>query len=295
MRSSLRRQQGLALLFALLIVVIATTISVSLSFDGKYLIRKTSHIQLQDRAGLYALGLEDWARVILKRDRDDNEIDHLSEDWATVIPGLPIEGGFLSGYLEDEQGKFNINSLLGDELAVKRFELLCNNLGVEPVFLAALQDWMDDDGEVRFPGGIEELYNDYRVANRPLTDISELLLVKDVTQEIYDILKPHVTALPADARMNLNTMSETVFASLGEDADADLFIEERDSDAFESVESFVERMQFPIETKGLSVDTEYFRAHGSVVQGNQTYQLTSLIQRQDSGDTRVINRTLGQF
>ncbi len=295
MRYSPKRQQGLALLFALLVVVIATTISVSLSFDGKYLIRKTSHIQWQDRASLYALGLEDWARVILQRDRDDGEIDHLAEDWATVIPGLPIEGGLLSGYLEDEQGKFNLNSLVGDELAVKRFERLCDNLGIEPVFLAALQDWIDGDGEVRFPGGIEELYNDYRVANRPLADVSELLLVKDMTQDIFDILLPHVTALPAEARMNLNTMSDTVFASLGEAADTDLFLEERDRDAFESVESFVERMQFPIETNGLSVDTEYFRAHGTVIQGNQSYQLTSLIQRQDSGETRVINRTLGQF
>lgn len=295
MRCSPKRQQGLALLFALLIVVIATTISVSLSFDGKYLIRKTSHIQLQDRASLYALGLEDWARVILKRDRDDSEIDHLAEDWATVIPGLPIEGGLLSGYLEDEQGKFNINSLVGDELAVKRFERLCDNLGIEPVFLAALQDWIDGDNEVRFPGGIEELYNDYRVANRPLADISELLLIKDVTQEIYELLEPHVTALPADVRMNLNTMSETVFASLDETADADLFLEERDRDAFESVEGFIERMQLPVEAMGLSVETNYFRAHGTVVQGNQTYQMTTLIQRQDSGETRVINRSLGQF
>ena len=295
MRAGLKKQQGLALLFALLIVVIATTISVSLTFDGKYLIRKTSHIQLQDRAGQYALGLEDWARVILKRDRDDGEIDHLAEDWATVIPGLPIEGGFLSGYLEDEQGKFNINSLLDNEVALKRFEQLCDNLDLEPVFLSALLDWMDTDNEVRYPGGIEELHNGYRVANRPLTDISELMLVKDVTQEMYDKLAPHITALPADTTLNLNTMSEVVFAALGDNANTELFLEEREEEAFVSVESFIERMQFPVEEIGLSVDTAYFRAYGNVVQGNQSHQMTSLIERQDNGDTRVISRTLGQF
>ena len=51
----------------------------------------------------------------------------------------------------------------------------------------------------------------------------------------------------------------------------------------------------PVEIEGLSVDTRFFRAHGQVVQGEQTFNLASLIYRDKEGKTRVISRTLGQF
>ena len=77
---------------SMLIVVIATTIAVSIVHEEKFTIRKTSHIYLMDRANLYAVGLEDWARIYLREDREDSQIDSLDENWATGIPTLPIEG-----------------------------------------------------------------------------------------------------------------------------------------------------------------------------------------------------------
>ena len=293
--SSPRRQRGLALLMAMLIVVIATTISVSIIYEEKFTIRKTGHIHSMDRANLYAVGLEDWARIYLREDREESETDSLDEDWATGIPGLPIEGGYLSGYLEDEQAKFNVNSVIDSEIALNRFKRLCDNLGVDDRFVPALMDWIDEDFDVRYPDGMEENYESYRVANRPMADISELMLVQHVTPEIYDKLKPHITALPAATTLNVNTMSEVVFQSLDADGDASKFIEERESDAFDSVADFIERLQLPIEPEGLSVDTRFFRAHGQVVQGEQIFNLSSLVFRDTKGKTTVLNRTLGQF
>ena len=73
------------------------------------------------------------------------------------------------------------------------------------------------------------------------------------------------------------------------------FIKEREDDAYESVEEFIERLQLPIQLEGLSVDTKYFRAHGQVVQDEQVLNLTSMVYRDTKGKTMVINRTLGQF
>ena len=293
--SSPKRQRGVALLLSVLIVVIATAIAVEIVHEEKFTIRKTAHIQRMDHASLYAFGLEDWARVYLAEDREESEVDSLDEYWAKGIPGLPIEGGYLTGYMEDEQAKFNLNSLPGSEVAQQRFERLCDSLGVEKRFIPALMDWIDADFDIRYPDGMEEGYDTYRVANREMADISELLLVHQVTPEIYDKLKPHVTALPSTATMNVNTMSATVFESLGEGLDTSRFIEEREDDSYDSVDEFVERLQLPIETDGLSVDTRYFRAHGQVVQGEQIFNLTSLIYRDGEGRTRVLNRTLGQL
>ena len=290
-----RRQQGLALLIAVLIVVIATTVAVNIAYEEKFALRKTGHIQLMDRASLYAVGLEDWAQIYLREDKKESKTDSLDEYWATGIPGWPIEGGYLTGYMEDEQAKFNLNSVVGSETAVARLRRLCNNLDIEDRFIPALQDWIDQDFDIRYPDGMEEGYDTYRVSNREMTDISELLLVHHVTPEIYDRLKPHITALPITSTMNVNTMSADVFQLLADEVDVTRFLEEREDDPFASVDEFVERMQLPIEIEGLSVDTQYFRAHGQVVQGDRNYNLKSLIYRDNEGRTTVINRTLGQL
>ena len=288
-----KRQQGLALLLAMLVVVLVTTVAVSILHEEKYTIRKVSHIQLTDRARLYALGLEDWARLFLRQDSEDSEIDSLDEDWATAIPGLPIDGGYLAGYLEDEQSKFNLNSVVVSDLWVERFRRLCRRLEVDEVFIPALMDWIDDDFDVRYPDGMEENYPTYRVANREMVDISELLLVHNVTPEIYEKLLPYITALPSTATINVNTASEVVFRSLGEEGDSGQFIEEREEEAYSSVEDFIERLQLPLDPEGLSVDTAFFRAYGQVVQGEQSFSMSTLIYREDNGKTRVLNRNFG--
>ena len=288
-------QAGIALLSAILITLTATAIIVSISHEEAFSIRKTSRILLMDRARLYALGLEDWAQIFLQKDRKDTAIDHLGEDWAISIPGLPIEGGLLSGFIEDEQAKFNINNLLVSEEWVNRFKRLCNNLDIDTTFVAALLDWIDEDFEVRYPDGAEEHYDTYRVANRAMVDTSELLLVKHVTVEIFDSLKPYITALPTTTDINVNTISETVFLSLGENLSADSFIQERDKEEFSSIQNFIERLQIPLEESGLSVSTEYFHAYGLVSQGDLVFNLETLLHRAENGTTRVIKRTLGQL
>ena len=293
--SSPRRQGGLALLMAILVVIIATTIAVNIVHEEKFTIRKSTHVLLMDRAGLYAFGLEDWAQIYLREDREDSDIDSLDEYWATGIPGLPIEGGYLTGYLEDEQARFNINTLVGSEIAVTRFRRLCDNLGVDDSFIPALMDWIDVDFDIRYPDGMEENYETYRVANREIVDISELMLLDKVDQELFEKLKPHITALPTPTTLNVNTMSAEIFESLGENLDASQFIEERENDPYDSIEDFIERLQLPVNIEGLSADTHFFRAHGQVMQGEQVFNMTSLVYRDDKGKTVVIHRTLGQF
>ena len=128
-----------------------------------------------------------------------------------------------------------------------------------------------------------------------MVDISELMLVKHVTPEIYDSLKPYITALPDTTNVNVNTISETVFLSLGENLSAGSFNEERDKEEFSSIQNFVDRLQIPLDESGLSVTTNYFHAYGQVSQGDLLLNLDTLLRRDENGDTRVIKRTLGQL
>tara|TARA_B110000971_G_scaffold1227_1_gene1232 strand:+ start:8826 stop:9680 length:855 start_codon:yes stop_codon:yes gene_type:complete len=283
------------LLAAILVVMVASAIIVSITHAEAFSIRKTSRIQVLERANSYAFGLEDWARVLLIRDSKESDTDHLAENWAIGIPGLPIEGGFLSGFLEDEQAKFNINNLLRSEESVKRFQRLCDNLEVETTFIDPLLDWMDEDFDIRYPDGAEDQYETYRVANRPLSDISELMLIKNMTADMYQKLLPHITTLPAPTNINVNTLTDQVFLSLGEGLNLDQYLEEREKEDFKDIPSFIERLQLTIPPADLSVSTEYFYAHGTVVQGDQSVNFNTLIHRDSNDKTMILNRTLGRL
>ena len=132
-----------------------------------------------------------------------------------------------------------------------------------------------------------------------MSDVSELLLVKNVTHEMYNKLREHITALPTmDLKLNVNTMSGDIFKVLDDnlsDADTEKFLEERENNAFKDVNDFVTRMQKPIKEEGLSVSSEYFRAFGQVVQSDLEYNFETLIHRDNNGATKVINRSLGLF
>ncbi len=294
-RLSSSSQKGIVLLAAILVVMVASAIIVSITHAEAFSIRKTSRIQVLERANSYAFGLEDWARVLLIRDSKESDTDHLAENWAIGIPGLPIEGGFLSGFLEDEQAKFNINNLLRSEESVKRFQRLCDNLEVETTFIDPLLDWMDEDFDIRYPDGAEDQYETYRVANRPLSDISELMLIKNMTADMYQKLLPHITTLPAPTNINVNTLTDQVFLSLGEGLNLDQYLEEREKEDFKDIPSFIERLQLTIPPTDLSVSTEYFYAHGTVVQGDQSVNFNTLIHRDSNDKTMILNRTLGRL
>lgn len=109
--SGIPKQTGIALITVLLIVFLASIAATSLAALQQMAIRRTSILQHQQQARLYALGAEQWAILALGRDRQQNEIDHLGEAWASLPSILPIQEGNLSLRIRDLQGCFNLNNL----------------------------------------------------------------------------------------------------------------------------------------------------------------------------------------
>jgi general secretion pathway protein K len=104
-------QTGVALVTVLLIVFLAAIAATSLATMQQLAIRRGAVLQHQQQARLYTLGAEQWAGLILMRDRHENTIDHLGEEWANLPLALPVEGGVLSGQIRDLQSCFNLNNL----------------------------------------------------------------------------------------------------------------------------------------------------------------------------------------
>ncbi len=192
------------------------------------------------------------------------------------------------------------------ELAVARFSRLLDVLEIDEPILQAIQDWLDPDSDTRFPNGAEDAYYmkqdpTYRSANRPFNDASELLLVRGVTTEIYHKLAPHITALPHQTSVNLNTAPLTVLMSLSPALDrrlAEMIVHARDVQAFRTLDDFRALPMIAlaaIDTRGTSVYSEYFESTTTLTSDSAVTHSRAIMTRSRDGETRVIERRVGYF
>jgi len=309
--NSIIRQRGVAIITALLIVAIATTVSVTISTRLQLDVRRTGNMIAGDQAYLYTLAAESWSQRILKEDRKDNEIDHLEENWAIELPPLPVEGGYIKGKLNDLQSCFNLNTVLDggadNKLARTRLDRLLNNLGIAKGGTQAIIDWLDDDLQTTIPDGAEDVYymnleRPYRTANAPMQSISELRLIKGFeNSDVYDTLLPHVCAFGVNTPININTAAAEVLRSLADelsDADVEKIIEQRNESAFVDINAFTgfNDLKTKIaDTQGLSVDTEYFMLQTESTIGQVRVITYSIIHRSNDGNTTIIARSQGVY
>jgi general secretion pathway protein K len=297
-----KRERGVALITAVLVVAIASIIATSMMQRQNFDTRRTANIIHRDQAKAYALGAEHWASVELRKDARSNRHDHLRENWAYELPPLPIDGGYIIGKVQDLQGRFNLNSVL-DPLQAERLMRLCQAINVEPGFIPALQDWIDGDTEVRENGAEDESYTfldpPYRAANRNLADTSELLLVKGVSIQDFNILTFYVSALPGNSDINVNTASAPLLQSLTHDvtsADVENIIGLRTAKPYRDIDNFVQEKAFAgkeISEEHLTVSSQYFLLTADVMLGNASLTLQSVLSRTQAGEITVMQRRFG--
>jgi general secretion pathway protein K len=217
-----------------------------------------------------------------------------------------VEGGTIAGQLEDLQGRFNVNNLVNadgteNELAVAQFQRLLVSLTLDPTIAGRLVDWLDPDTETRFPDGAEDVAYAgeavaYRTPNFIVTSTTELMGLLGMDQDSYLILEPHITALPQGTTLNVNTADAYVLASLSDDIDlstAESLIYERADAAFVDIEaSFGGLVEDDVFSNIDGVST-HFLLTATVTLGNSQTTIRSVLQRDPSGITRAVFRTLG--
>ncbi len=229
------RQQGVALITAILLVAIATLIAAKLSWDNQISIRRTETTLMLEQARLFALGGEAVAIEYLLE--DDNNYDYKNDDYDWTLPIGPIEIGIeatvlgqMQGRLDDAQGRLNINNLVPDTAngdVYAQFERLFNTLDIDTSIIDAIIDWIDTDTVPLNRGAEDGTYTaldpGYRPANNYFTRISELRAVKGIDAldaETYNELLRHITALHPDwcgatpTPVNMNFATAEVMTAL---------------------------------------------------------------------------------
>ena len=304
------RQQGVAIITALLIVTIAATVSMTISTRLQLDVRRTGNVIAQDQADFYLFAAEEWSQRILRQDKKDSTVDGLTEVWATELPPLPVPGGSIQGTLTDLHSCININSLMeGNAVNAStqtRLNQLFNNLGITGNFTQAISDWIDTDLETSNPNGAEDGYylnleQPYRTANTPLQSLSEIRLIKGFEDsEIYNTVKGHLCAFIAnsnDVTINVNTASIEVLKSLSSGMTEQLatdIIERRDEELFDNIKEFTSFAKLGTiikDTTKLSTSSDYFLLRTQAIIGQANKVMYSIIYRDNDGKTEIISRT----
>ena len=304
----LRFQSGVAIITAILVTTLAAVATYALTAELELDIRRTANLIDSDQAWLYAEGSEEWVRTVLADDLADNKFDHYGEPWAATLPPIELKGGFITGAVEDMQGRFNLNSLAraGDagSVTLERFNRLLTLVGIDPALSQAVIDWLDDNVDPLSPFGAEDSYYlgltpPYRAANRPMLSASELRLVRGFDDETYNKLAPFICALPAGTTINVNTAPAEVLAALDPNISLELakrLVERRDSQPFESLSELTGdplMKGIALKLQGLGVSTSYFMLRTEARIGAGRIRLNSLISRAPN-QTRVWWRTPAQ-
>ena len=187
------------------------------------------------------------------------------------------------------------------QLARRQFERLLNLVEIDPGLAGAVVDWLDPDTELRFPtGGEDVVYSGqdppYRTANAMITSASELMAIAGFDRESYQRLAPYVTVLPRGTKLNVNTASDVLLASLSDNIDiatAGTLVEERAGAEFVDIDATFSGLVDPDVLAEIDGVSEHFLLTATVTLGSNQLTMRSVLQRDRSGITRALFRSLG--
>ncbi|EEB80296.1 MAG: type II secretion system minor pseudopilin GspK [Halioglobus sp.] len=326
-------ERGAALVMALLIFALSAALIVAMKSDFERVYQRGANVFLAEQSRAYLRGAEGLASLALLADYDvdkkaDQARDSLDEVWAREEVPYPLdEGGWLSGKLEDLQGRFNLNHLAeraetgqGDNrLTAAQAQFVRLLMAVTQEQLAegeaiaitqSIGDWLDTDAQPRLQGAEDDYYAGmtppYRASNRPMLSVTELRAVKGLSPELFQLLEPWVTVWPQQPGvMNIHTAPAMVLRSIGADdslrplSEAEgLALESyRCQSGFADLEDFLNQPSLasskdnmPKMRDLLGEQSEYFQLRARVEVAGRNQRLYSVLQRKNR-QVSVLSRT----
>jgi general secretion pathway protein K len=300
------KQRGVAVVLAMGVVALATVAATAIVATQSTWARRSELVASHVQAQLVLKAGVDWACAVLNDDRRTSAVDHLGEPWALRLPPLAVDNGQLAGYLEDQQGAFNLNNLVREGKVIltqlTSFRRLLVLLELPADLADGLADWLDADSEPQGRGGAEDGYyraleRPYLAANRPLIDVAELKLVRGFDAGVYARLRPFVTALPRSTAVNVNTATPEVLAAIASGLGLDgarALGAQRQRAHFRDRSDFIGRLPagVTVALDDIDVASAYFMATMRVTIGEAEAGGTALIEREEGKRSTVLWRKL---
>lgn len=315
----IKQQKGIALITILVMVALATILAATIAKRQAATAESTAYLMRQNQSLMYAKSAEAFFSELLVDDAENAaEVDHLNETWAQPMPAFPVEDGYVSGILQDESGKFNLNSLITAEGTVNEnakawFELILKRAGLPEQLSEAVIDWQDEDEIPSGPMGAESNYyqglpNGSLPPNAKFYSVEELKLVRGFEENKYKLIAPYLSAAPVeDSTVNINTASAFLLASMDEKLDVNAvqqLLDRRQANLeyFSNVadlwtlEPFaqVDAAKHNLFNNLLGVQSNHFKARIEVMLSERKRQFSSDLVRQDK-KVYVAYRSMAPF
>lgn len=291
----LRPQQGAALLTAMLTVTLVATFAATALWQQWRGVEVEAAERVRSQQAWMLTGALDWARLILREDARSSQIDHLSEPWslplreARLSSFLALDANhtddlpdvFLSGQISDLQSRMNVLNLVVDGKISEPARLAFGRLFA---LLGLPESQLDDLAKnLKLAGDAGENH-----VSAPLLPqrIAHLTWLGLPTQTLH-ILRPHITLLPVQTPVNLNTAStEVIYASVpGLDMEqTQRLVNARVSAHFRTVAEALQHVGVrlsPIDAAQLSVSSNFFEVQGRLRMSQHQVQERSVVERQD--------------
>jgi general secretion pathway protein K len=298
-------QRGAALLLAMLIMTLVTTLAAGMVWQQWRAIQVEAAERGRTQAAWILVGALDWARLILREDQRENErtnppADHLGEPWATPLAEARLSSflaadrdnnsvaendsldAFLSGSITDAQSRWNLRRLIDGQgkpvpAEFKVLQNLCSLAG-------ATGDCAD-----RVSGALSKAWapagtgNAAAISPQHMSQLAWLGIDADTIKR----LEPWVDILPdPQTEVNINTAPAEVIAaavdgmSLGY---AQRLVQDRQRKEIRELNAATTRAYFPgnapTPPPGLSVTSRFFYIQGRLRLEERVLEERSLVER----------------
>lgn len=220
------KKRGSALITALFIMTIITIIVTSMSSKLHLDIHHAKVTINSDKLYLASEAVTFWAIDTLKKHpkpfqslNETNKILTFPSKARNIYPGLDV-----NGEVYDLHGLFNLNNLTDKANSAVFFNLIGKvNKKIKKqqrvYIVEATNNWIKG---VVYPKSGHDKWLDrylqqdpkYLPAYQKMQSVSEFRSVYGVTPQIYNSLKPYITALPEETPININTASKELLSSL---------------------------------------------------------------------------------
>jgi general secretion pathway protein K len=263
-------QRGAAIVTALFVVTLAAILVASVLWRQQVQVRRIENQRLLAQAQWVSRGALDWTRLILRAEADTSPtVTYLGGVWAVPIAKTRLsdflgkigvaqagqgEDTFVSGSIEDAQGKFNLRNLVsipapgqlqidiqqtlafqrllqsfgfaGQQLARKTAVYIRASLKQSATRFQAQNNPLTGNAQPQQLGGavggnnftskpgLQDTDDDSGDVPLQMTSVDSLLNVPGFTPEIVERLRPFVTVLPTQTPINMNTAPAEVVAAI---------------------------------------------------------------------------------
>jgi general secretion pathway protein K len=314
------RQRGIALLVAIVMFAIATTVAAAITYNKAMAARRAAANFTLEQAVQAGMAAEALASIALEDDGKNSKTE-TNKPWAEPFGPVEIEGTgiWIQAQLEDLTSRFNLNTLVtwqgppanqfeADKDQVEVFRKLLQSLKIDPNYADLMADWIDTDiAPQPTQGGEDTLYLSqappYRPPNTFISHTSEILALPGFGAERYALLAPYITALPVDVKVNPCTASGLVLDVTMNDPQNEQEYQLQDMVALRksgcnpTATVFTGRMGDAnlkaLAQARINEKSDWFRLRTNIRIGTAEYVLYSVLFRQKNNRVRTVQRTFG--